>query len=77
MPRGPVVISVLFPRTTLGAFICPKYADSMAPVGPQPQITTSVVSHSKSDMMLIDIFQYNLKGYHKPQAVSMRLFILG
>lgn len=25
-----------------------RYAESMAPVGPQPQITTSVVSHSMS-----------------------------
>lgn len=42
-----------FSNTTLGTLSCPRSAESIAPVGPPPQIITVVVSHgSKSwDMM--------------------------
>lgn len=57
-------------------FIWPRYADSMAPVGPQPQITTSVDSQLRSDMVVVNskwLELYNAIFYSKDWSLGLFL----
>ena len=68
IPLGSVVMFSSLSRTTLSTEYLPRYPDNMAPVGPQPQMMTSVDSHSAD--MVIMVFDYFVDTF-PPQATMV------